>query len=384
MSRSLGARARVRTRVVRGETIHELLVYRGAGPPRAVRFATRAEAERQCAIAGAELAAGTLDAPADWDGMIEAFLGARPGLREGTRATYRHRLAAVAAELEGRDPLTIGAHEAADYWRAREQDGVSPTTIRAEIDTLAILQRWCVQRGWCRVATWSDVERPEARRREEHLRPEEIGAFLRAAERLGASPPGERLAEDWRAWPAAAWLLMHGLRTSEVQHVLVRDVDLVHGVVHVVDRAGARTKSRQSSRAVPILSARALEALRDLLRDRQGEPDAAAIPMGRQGRAAAGGRSKWLSRRCELTCAEAGLRALSPHALRHTVATLAITAGADVSSVQALLGHEDARVTARIYSHAVAGAQARGAARAVGEHLDRVVSGRPALRPVDP
>lgn len=93
-------------------------------------------------------------------------------------------------------------------------------------------------------------------------------------------------------------------------------------------------------------------------------------------------RSKWLARRCTKTCEEAGIRHLSPHALRHTVAPLAITSGADVHSVQALLGHEDARVTTRIYSHAIAGAQAMGAARAVGDYLERAVAARPLLRPV--
>lgn len=382
MSRTLGPRARARTRVVRGQRIHEVLVYRGAGPPSAIRFPSRAEAERQARIFEAELDAGTLDAPSDWTGMIEAFIGARTTLRAGTRATYRHRLEAIAAVFERRDPLTIAASDAPVYVRAREKDGASPTTIRAEIDMLAIVQRWCVERGWCRVATWGKVERPEPRRREAYLRPEAIGAFLRAAERLGAAPPGERMIEDWQTWPAAAWLLMHGLRAGEVQHLLVRDVDLVHGVVHVRDREGARTKTARSDRAVPILSALALEALRSALRDRQGELDAPAIPMGRQGRTGTGARSKWLARRCALTCAEAGIETLSPHALRHTVATLAITAGADVHSVQALLGHEDARVTARIYSHAVAGTQAMAAARAIGEYFDRVVSARPQIKAV--
>lgn len=382
MSRSLGPRARPRSRVVRGQVIHEVLVYRGAGPPTAIRFATEAEAERQAEVFAAELDAGTLDAPADWPGMIDAFLDARPGLRQGTRETYRHRLQSVARNFERRDPLTLAPSDATALWRVRVKDGASPTTIKAEIDMIAILQRWCVERGWCRVATWAKVERPSPRRREAHLRPEEIGAFLRAAEKLGKEPPGERLAEDWSSWPAAAWLLLHGLRAGEVQHLLVRDVDLVHGVVHVRDRVGARTKSAQSDRAVPILSARALEILRDALRDHQGDLDAPAIPMGRQGRAAAGGRSKWLTRRCALTCEVAGLRGISPHALRHTVATLAITAGADVSSVQALLGHEDARITARIYSHAIAGAQAQGAARAVGEYLDRAMAGRAIIKAV--
>lgn len=379
--RPLGPRARVRTRTKDGELIHELLVYPDrAGPARAVRFPTRAEAERQCAIALAELDAGTLDAPADWPGMIEAYLSARPGLRRESRQTYRHRLEAVARTFPSRDPLTLAPSDAATHWRAREQAGASPTTIRAEIDQLAILQRWCVSRGWCRVATWADVERPEPRRREAHLRPEEIGAFLRAAERLAADPPGERRGEDWRAWPAAAWLLMHGLRSSEVQHLRVRDLDLVHGIVHVRDREGARTKSAQSDRAVPVLSVQALDVLQAAIEGRG--LDEAAIPMGRAGREGLAGRSKWLARRCAMTCAEAGIRAVSPHALRHTVATLAITAGADVSSVQALLGHESAQVTARIYSHAVAGAQAMGAARVVGAYLDRVTAGRARLRRV--
>lgn len=379
--RALGPRARVRTRTKDGVTVHELLVYpERAGPPRALRFPTRAEAERQCQIALAELDAGTLDAPADWEGMIDAFLAARPGLRAGTRQTYRHRLESVGRVFPGRDPLSLAASDAAAHWRAREAAGASPTTIRAEIDQVAIMQRWCVSRGWCRLATWGGVERPEPRRREAHLRPEEIGAFLRAAERLAAEPPGERLAEDWRAWPAAAWLLMHGLRAGEVQHLLVRDLDLVHGVVHVRDRVGARTKSRQSDRAVPVLSVHALDVLGAAVEGRG--LDEAAIPMGRAGREAAGGRSKWLARRCALTCAEAGIRTISPHALRHTVATLAITAGADVSSVQALLGHEDARVTARIYSHAVAGAQAMGASRAISGFFDRAMAGRARLKVV--
>lgn len=259
MPPSKGPRARARTRTVRGRVIHEALVFRGSGPPSTVRFPTAAEAERQAEIFAAELDAGTLDAPADWQGMIDAFLDAR-SLRAGTVATYRYRLDAVAATFPRRDPLTLSARDAQAYIRGRLATGVSPTTVRAEVDTIAILQRWCVRRGWCRVATWADVERPEPRRREAHMQPDRIGAFLRAAERLAEAPPGESRPVDWRYWPAAAWLLMHGLRAGEVQHLRVRDVDLTHGVVHVRDRAGARTKTRRSDRAVPVLSLRALDA----------------------------------------------------------------------------------------------------------------------------
>lgn len=41
-----------------------------------------------------------------------------------------------------------------------------------------------------------------------------------------------------------------------------------------------------------------------------------------------------------------------PHKLRHTFASLAITAGADIASISEILGHSDKAVTLRVYSHA--------------------------------
>lgn len=43
---------------------------------------------------------------------------------------------------------------------------------------------------------------------------------------------------------------------------------------------------------------------------------------------------------------------LHPHKLRHTLASLAITNGADVVSVSERLGHSDTAVTLRMYAHA--------------------------------
>lgn len=49
----------------------------------------------------------------------------------------------------------------------------------------------------------------------------------------------------------------------------------------------------------------------------------------------------------------AGLAAegLTPHKLRHTAASLAIAAGADVKVVQQMLGHADASMTLNVYGH---------------------------------
>lgn len=63
---------------------------------------------------------------------------------------------------------------------------------------------------------------------------------------------------------------------------------------------------------------------------------------------------KKLSARC-------GVPDLHPHKLRHTFASIAITAGADVASVSEALGHSDKAVTLRMYTHADAESRRRAA-----------------------
>lgn len=56
-----------------------------------------------------------------------------------------------------------------------------------------------------------------------------------------------------------------------------------------------------------------------------------------------------------------GVPDLHPHKLRHTFASVAITAGADVANVSETLGHSDKAMTLRIYTHADAASRKRAA-----------------------
>jgi integrase len=47
----------------------------------------------------------------------------------------------------------------------------------------------------------------------------------------------------------------------------------------------------------------------------------------------------------------AGLSGITPHSLRHTAASLAIAAGANVKVVQTMLGHKSATMTLDLYGH---------------------------------
>jgi integrase len=53
----------------------------------------------------------------------------------------------------------------------------------------------------------------------------------------------------------------------------------------------------------------------------------------------------------EPAVAAAGLSGITPHALRHTAASLAIAAGANVKVVQTMLGHKSATMTLDLYGH---------------------------------
>ena len=59
--------------------------------------------------------------------------------------------------------------------------------------------------------------------------------------------------------------------------------------------------------------------------------------------------------------AKCGVPDLHPHKLRHSFASVAITAGADVASVSEALGHSDKAVTLRMYTHADAESRKRAA-----------------------
>ncbi len=64
----------------------------------------------------------------------------------------------------------------------------------------------------------------------------------------------------------------------------------------------------------------------------------------------------------------AGLDGLTPHSLRHTAASLAITSGADVKVVQQMLGHASATMTLDLCGHLY------------GDRLDEVADRMDALR----
>lgn len=150
-----------------------------------------------------------------------------------------------------------------------------------------------------------------------------------------------------------------GLRVSELLALDVADVDLAQARVHVTGK-GAKER-------LALIGAPAVAALRAYLAD--GRPQLLTHAAQSGGRAAASG--KWLSRRptalflnrfgqrLSVSMFTRALRGyakaagidqrVTPHMLRHSFATHLLDGGADLRSVQELLGHEQASTT-QIYT----------------------------------
>ena len=136
-----------------------------------------------------------------------------------------------------------------------------------------------------------------------------------------------------------------GLRISELCGLSIDDVDLTREEFSV---RGKGDKVR-----VVFLSDTAKETLREYLKNRKDLDDALFVRYGRK--ANDGGEARLQPRAVQRLfkhyAATAGItRKVTPHVLRHSFATDLLSNGADLRSVQALLGHANIGTT-QIYTH---------------------------------
>jgi integrase/recombinase XerD len=134
-----------------------------------------------------------------------------------------------------------------------------------------------------------------------------------------------------------------GLRVSEAVGLTLDGIDLHHGRVRVTGKG-------DRERLVPMGDV-AVERLFDYLRNARpallkGRPSPHLFVTTRGGRMTR--QACWHMIRGR--AARCGIRAISPHTLRHTFATHLLDHGADLRVVQSLLGHADIGTT-QIYTH---------------------------------
>ena len=254
---------------------------------------------------------------------IERFL-ASPGLADSTRRSYRFDLRDFSAWLADRDTeveevdVRILADYAAELGRARR--GLAPATIARRLSTVRSFLRFTL--GPSRVP-----DTPFAPRRPRHLPDAPKQAEV---ERLidGLSGDG---ALALRNATILELVYSAGLRSAEAVRLDLGDVDFEQEHVRVQGKGG-------KERIVP-LGERAAYAVALYLREAR-----PALARGADDALFLSARGRRLD--------TSTLRRLlpHPHRLRHSFATHLLEGGADLRTIQELLGHASLSTT-QVYSH---------------------------------
>jgi integrase len=129
-------------------------------------------------------------------------------------------------------------------------------------------------------------------------------------------------------------LLLTGLRKEELRHLVWDDVDLALNIVRVRARGNFIPKDYEE-RDIPM-PPDLVELLKDLPRSATLVfPSGVGTPLGRNE----------MLRRLKRRATSAGVEHATLHKFRHTYATLLLEQGADIVTVQGLLGHSDIDTT---------------------------------------
>ncbi len=268
-----------------------------------------------------------------------AYTSIEKGLAANSLAAYRRDLTRLAEFLFGRQRTVAGAsaQDLREFVDSLYEDGLGARSVARYLSSVRGLYRYLI--GEARVA-----EDPTANLRSpgqwkslpKYLTLDEV-------EELLASPDPETPLGN-RDLAMLQLLYATGLRVSELVSVRLSELDLKTGIVRTVGKG-------EKTRLVPV-GRSALEAIEDYLA-RFREPilkKASSEYLFVTGRGSAMSRQAFwkLLRRHGLA---AGIgKPITPHVLRHSFATHLLERGADLRSLQLMLGHADISTT-EIYTH---------------------------------
>ncbi|VUZ85581.1 recombinase XerC [Candidatus Methylomirabilis lanthanidiphila] len=219
--------------------------------------------------------------------------------------------------------------------------GIGRSSIARKLATLRSFFRYLCREGIVGANPAKLVPTPKLPKRlPAHLTVDEVDRLL--ASPIEQNPPGARDLAILELFYAS------GIRLSELTGLNVRDVDMREGLVRVTGKGNKERIVPVGSKATAALR-RYLDQRIDLVQGtKRGAPESAALFLNRLG----GRLSQRSTARIVLKYLnQSGVGPkITPHGLRHSYATHLLQAGADLRSIQELLGHARLSTTQR-YTH---------------------------------
>jgi len=272
-----------------------------------------------------------------------AYLSVERGASTNTVDAYRRDLREYAATLDVRNKVSANSVTREDvtaHIRTLRERGLAPSTVERKVAAIKSFHRFCVREGIADDQPTASLPLPKV--------PE------RLPDTISIADADKLLSQPFPVSPAGSRdktileiLYGCGLRVSELTGLDLGDIDFESGLLRVFGKGS-------KERIVPVGGAAEL-ALREYLA--HGRPFLRAKKATlRQDPSAVflSARGKRMTRQAVFGTVRAwggrvGLE-LHPHSLRHSFATHMLEGGADLRSLQEMLGHADISTT-QIYTH---------------------------------
>ena len=281
------------------------------------------------------------------------YLRVEKGLRPKSCEAYRSDLLIFAEYAEGVGQVLPGADEGClrGFLAHLRTHGVESRTVARKLSCLRGFYRWLVKDGRIAVDPTVNLESPKSWKvLPKSLAKADVAGMLQraseAAQRAEASGAGQGLLMGLRLrdWAVMELLYAGGLRVSEVVGMRQEDLQLDAGRVIVRGKG-------DKDRVVPLGRA-AIEAVEAYLQ--RGRPVLLRRGKGTPRELFLSGRGMAWNRGGVWTVVKGLGGTASPHTMRHSCATHMVEGGADLRTVQTLLGHADIATT-EVYTHLAIG-----------------------------
>lgn len=273
---------------------------------------------------------------------ITAFIAYLHNVRntsENTEISYRRDLNKVLKFMESRgihEVSAISSQDLNDYVAYLEENKFAAATVSRNIASLKAFYHFMLQEGCVAEDLSEQLKAPKIEKKvPEIMSPEEV---IRLLEQPTGDTP-----KEIRDKAMLELLYATGIRVTELITLRISDVNMQLGVILCRDR----TKERiiPFGAAARNALARYLEGTRDAMLENKTSDvlfaNCSGQPMSRQG--------FW--KLIKYYAKKAGIKAdITPHTLRHSFAAHLVENGADLRSVQEMLGHSDISTT-QIYAN---------------------------------
>jgi integrase/recombinase XerD len=266
------------------------------------------------------------------------------GLSANTISAYRRDLVKFEGFAKKRKLTvqTVSRDDLVDFLAGLYRANLESRTVARQLVTLRNFFRWAQTQELIASDPSMNLESPKIRKSlPGYLRLDEVERLL--------NQPDQKTTLGLRDRAMLEVLYSTGLRVSELVNLKLSDLDSKVGCVRCIGKGDKERIVPVGRKALGMVERYMKEARPTLLRESKLANNLALFLNRRGVRLSRVGVWKILSAYGR----RAGLRlALTPHMLRHSFATHLLEGGADLRSVQMMLGHADISTT-QIYTHVV-------------------------------